>query len=126
MTDLFRSLLQHATTQGSRSTALNPLAWALGIILSAFLVAARIPNAPTWVLLLLGSASALFVLSFVIAYFILLYTDRDALRSERFTLSKMAIEKSVVGDSLKGFTAIGPDEQRALPPAETTQPLGLP
>lgn len=122
MTDLFRSLLQQATAQGSRSTALNPLAWALGIILSAFLVAARITGVPTWVLLLLGSSSALFILSFMIAYFVLLFSDRDALRSERFTLSKMAIEKSVVGDSSRGFRAIELDEQRALPPpAEITQ-----
>jgi hypothetical protein len=105
MSDLFRSLLQQATAQGSRSTALNPLAWAFGIVLFALLAAARVPNLPFWVLPLLGGTSALFGLSFMVAYFILLFKDRDALRSEKFTLSKMALEKNITGDSLKGFIA---------------------
>lgn len=119
--ELFRSLLQQATAQGSRSTALNPLAWALGILLSAMLLAARISNLPIWVLWLLGCSSAVFVTAFVVAYFYLLFTDRDALRSERFTLSKMAIEKSVTGDSLRGFTAADLGDQKVLPiPGEIT------
>lgn len=47
-----------------------------------------------------------FVVAYMAAYFILLFKNPDALRSERFTLSKMALEKSVTGDSLAGFTAL--------------------
>jgi hypothetical protein len=68
---------------------------------------------------LLGIAVASTGLAFLVAYFILLFVDRDALRSERFTLSKLAIEKSVTGDSLRGFAAIEVADQRALSvPAE--------
>lgn len=112
--ELFRSFLQRATAQGSRSTALNPLGWALGIILSAMLLAGRISNRPTWLLPLLGVCAGGVVVAYIVAYFILLFIDRDALRSERFTLSKMALEKSVTGDSLKGFTALDLDDQKVL------------
>ena len=121
--ELFRSLLQQATAQGSRANALNPLAWALGIVLSGMLVAARIPNLPTWALTLLGTCAAILVIAYLVAYFYLLFTDRDALRSERFTLSKLAIEKSITGDSLRGFTAIELGDQKILPvPSEITEP----
>jgi hypothetical protein len=61
-------------------------------------------------------------IAFLVAYFILLFVDRDALRSERFTLSKLAIEKSVTGDSLRGFTALDIGDQDILPaPAETSE-----
>ena len=93
---------------------MNPLAWALGIVLSATLVAARVHNLPPWVLPLLGGAAGLIVLAYLTAYFILLFVDRDALRSERFTLSKLAIEKSVTGDTLKGFTAIDVGDDKLL------------
>jgi threonine/homoserine/homoserine lactone efflux protein len=120
--ELFRSLLQQATAQASRANALNPLAWAFGLALSALLVAARISGAPQWLLVLLGVAVAGTGSAFLVAYFILLFIDRDALRSERFTLSKLAIEKSVTGDSLRGFTALDIGAQNILPtPAETTE-----
>ena len=117
--ELFRSLLQQATAQGSRANALNPLAWAFGLSLSALLVAARISQ---WLLVLLGVAVAGTGIAFLVAYFILLFVDRDALRSERFTLSKLAIENGVTGDSLRGFTALDIGDQNILPaPAETSE-----
>ena len=100
---------------------MNPLAWALGIVLSAILVAAGIHNVPPWVFLILGIAACVLVLAYLTAYFILLFVDRDALRSESFTLSKLAIEKSVTGDSLRGFTAIDLGDQKILPAPEVTE-----
>lgn len=114
MSDLFQSLFQHATSQGSRSTALNPLAWALGICLAAFLVALRVSNLTPWVLPLLASLVVIFVFAFVISYFILLFKDRDALRSERFKLSKMALERSLTGDSLTGFAVMDTHNHETL------------
>jgi hypothetical protein len=105
--ELFNSLLQSATAQGSRANALNPLAWAFGLALSALLVATRIPQTPAWLLEFLGCVVALVGIAFLTAYFILLFVDRDALRSERFTLSKMALEKSILGDSTHGPISLG-------------------
>jgi hypothetical protein len=87
--------------------------------LSALLIAARISGAPVWLVVLLGVAVAGTGTAFLVAYFILLFIDRDALRSERFSLSKMAIEKSVTGDSLRGFAALEAGDQQVLAvPAE--------
>jgi len=63
------------------------------------------------------------VVAYLVAYFVLLFVDRDALRSERFTLSKLAIEKSVTGDSLKGFVAIelNAEKSHSLPAENTEQ-----
>lgn len=86
-------------------------------------MAARISGAPRWLLILLGIAVCATGSAFIVAYFILLFLDRDALRSERFTLSKMAIEKSVTGDSLKGFTALYPGDPKAISaPADNVEP----
>lgn len=76
-----KSLLQHASVQGSKSTALNPLGWGLGIVLSATLTAAP-DHPPFWLTPCLGAFSGLFMLAYLVAYFILLFKDRDALRSE--------------------------------------------
>jgi hypothetical protein len=100
--ELIRSFLQQATAQGSRSTALNPLAWALGLCLSSLLIAISL-NAPYWVTVFLSVVTALILIVFLFAYLYLLVKDRDALRSEKFTLSKMAIERSVTGDNIAGF-----------------------
>lgn len=45
----------------------------------------------------------LVLLVFLGAYIYLLLRDPDALRSEEFSLNKMALEKGLVGDSTHGF-----------------------
>jgi hypothetical protein len=82
---------------------MNPLAWVLGITTSALLIALRVPQTPLWLLSTLGTLPVVVLIAFLTAYFILLFKNPDALRSEKFTLSKMAIEKSLTGDSLRGF-----------------------
>src|SRR5690348_2400583 len=100
--ELIRSFLQQASVHGSRSTVLNPLIWALGTTFSAILVSIY-GNAPFWLTVVLTIFGGLILLVFLGAYLYCLVSDRDALRSEKFTLSKMAIERSVTGDTLKGF-----------------------
>jgi flagellar basal body-associated protein FliL len=106
MPDLIRSLLEQASAQGSRSTALNPLGWALAIALSGLAAIVRAEKAPGWLIVLLSVLVSILVLAYLVAYFYFMRKDPDALRSEKFTLSKMAIEKSITGDSLKGFTKL--------------------
>jgi hypothetical protein len=100
--ELIKTFLQQANASGSRSTALNPLGWALAMFLSA-LITAAIKHAPAWVTILLAIFTATFFLAYLASYGFLLLKDRDALRSERFTLSKLAIERSIMGDNLTGF-----------------------
>ncbi len=100
--EVIRWLLQQATAQGSRSTALNPIAWAFAVILSA-VVASVWVHSPNWLIILFSVFAALILVVFLFAYIYFALTNSDALRSEKFTLSKMAIERSVTGDTLRGF-----------------------
>ena len=99
----------------------------MAIVLSTLAIVARIVGLSGWVLVLLGTFAGLFVIAFLAAYFILLFRNPDALRSERFTLSKMAMERSVTGDSLKGFTEAELVDRDVLQiPAEATRGRELP
>lgn len=99
---LIRSFLQQASAQGSRSTALNPLGWLVALLMPG-VVATSIWSVPVVVtmtlLVMLCAASVLYGGAYI--YFML--KDPDALRSEKFTLSKMALERTAVGDDLVGL-----------------------
>ena|ERR1035438_41954 len=115
--ELIRSLFQQASAQGSRSTALNPVGWVFATILSA-LIGSTMAKAPQWITVLLSVFAGLILFVYLFAYVYLMFRDRDALRSERFTLSKMAIERSITGDSLRGFSEVEfGEEKKGLPPS---------
>ena len=103
--DRFQEILQEATGRGSRSTALQPLIWVLGTLVAGLVATSRIGQAP-WIAVLAGVMVTVVLLALLGAYFFLLIKDRDALRSERYSLSKLAIEKSLTGDSIAGFTLL--------------------
>ena len=94
--------MSHSDASGSRSTILKPLTWLLGILLATLLAAFRF-GAPQWFCYLLAGIAILAVLLFFFAYGFCLFKDRDALRSERFSLRKMEIEKGLYGDSDLGL-----------------------
>jgi hypothetical protein len=90
----------HATL--SRSDVLKPLAWLVLILASALIVVAVYsPHAwlVSWLLALLIVAAAIY--SF--AYLYCLFKDRDALRSEKYSLQKLAIEQNLLGDNSVGM-----------------------
>src|ERR1700732_1748070 len=101
--ELIQTFLKQASARGSRSNALNPLAWAFGMTLSALIASILAGHSPSWLTILLAVFASLILLAYLGAYGFLMVKDRDALRSESFTLSKMAIERSVTGDNLQGF-----------------------
>jgi hypothetical protein len=103
----FTSLLSQQTS-ATRSTALTPLAWLLGILLSGDCLLVRL-GAPTWLVVLVSVLTTACIPAYLYAYFYLLTNDRDALRSERFSLGKIAIEKGIVGDDLTGVLEIDQD-----------------
>ena len=97
-----RALLSHSDASGSRSTILKPLTWLLGLLLATLLAAFRF-GAPVWFCYLLAGIAVLAILLFFFAYVFCLFKDRDALRSESFSLQKMQIEKGLYGDSNLGL-----------------------
>src|SRR5258708_18772972 len=95
--EFFRSMLQHASASGSRSTVLQPLLLAMTILIPG-LLGAIYYGAPFWVLVLLGFFLAATLTIFLIFFVFYGIKSPDLLRSERFMLSKMAIEKNIIGD----------------------------
>jgi len=102
MLEYFRSLLQQAKIGYSRTSALNPVQW-IFVISTGGLIGALSWHAPTWVLILFGAFSSLTIILFAYSYVFFMHKDSDALRSERYSLSKMAIEKGLLGDDIKGL-----------------------
>lgn len=98
-----RGFFSHANAKGARSTALHSLQWALGLLL-ATLPALVSFNAPNWILSLVFIFISLVVAVFLGAYVYLLIKNPDALRSEEFSLSKLAMEKGLVGDNVHGLS----------------------
>ena len=84
--------LSRASVTGSRSTALQPLHWLLGLMLTATLGAVQV-DAPMRLVVFLSACSGVAFLLECGAYVYFLRKDPDALRSEHFTLEKMRLER---------------------------------
>lgn len=93
--------IAESTAKGARSTALQPLQWVLGMLLTALSPALWL-GAPAWLTAALGIAGAVVLLVLLGSYVYLLIRSPDALRSESYTLRKMEIEKGLVGDNISG------------------------
>lgn len=97
-----RDMLHQATEDGSRSTALKPVGWMTAVLTSSSIGSAYF-GSPLWLTVIFGVSSALSVGLYLFAYIYLLFKDRDYLRSERYSIQKLAIEKGVLGDSSSGI-----------------------
>jgi Na+/glutamate symporter len=86
---------------------LTSLAWLLGLLLTAALWAVRL-NAPEWLLALLAVLAVITVGVYLYAYVYFMKHDSEALRSERYSLGKLAINKGVAGDDLAGIIEVEP------------------
>ena len=85
----------------SRSDILRPLTWLVGLFLFAT-VSLVATEAPQWMLIGAGLLLGLTVFLYLGAYVYCLIYNPDALRSERYSIQKMAIEHGLVGDSAAG------------------------
>src|SRR5688572_15941049 len=95
---LIRAFLEQASEQGSRSTVLKPLGWMMALLVSAVLAAFYL-NSPFWVGMLFAVFTVITMALYLFAYLYCMFRDRDALRSETYSIQKLAIEKGFVGDS---------------------------
>jgi hypothetical protein len=86
----------------SRSDVLRPLASLVGIIAIACVVLSYV-KAPEWLLTVCGICFLGVILLYAASYIYCLFNDRDALRSEKYSLHKMAIEHGVYGDNTAGI-----------------------
>ena len=107
--EIIRAIIEQVTGSVSRSTALKPLAWLIGILVvgTAGLGYSDSESDVFYGFFVLLVVS---VAIYLIAFSYLLITNVDALRSERYSLEKLAIEKGVYGDNL-----IGKVDPRTIP-----------
>ena len=98
---------------GKKSTALQPINYAVTILLLAFIASFTV-NAPLWVPFCLLCMIAGALILFWHAYIYFMKSNPDALRTEKFNLTKFAIERGLVGDNIVG-ALLSYDEKRALP-----------
>tara|TARA_B100000959_G_scaffold244599_1_gene268640 strand:- start:3204 stop:3590 length:387 start_codon:yes stop_codon:yes gene_type:complete len=103
--NLIRAFLEQASAKGSKSTILKPLAWMMTICISATLTSAHF-SLYVWIVYLFAGFSCITMALYLIAYLYCLVKDRDALRSETYSIQKMAIEKGFVGDDISGVLPI--------------------
>lgn len=99
---MLHALLQQISSEGKRSTAMQPLIWLLGILLVGTLSSFYF-DLPVWVGKIIIGLLILIVLVFIGVYIYFMLNNSDALRSEKYSLNKMAIQKSILGDDLSGL-----------------------
>lgn len=108
-----RQLLEQQIGFSKKSTALQPVIWVIAIIGGILAASIRYASSHgvivTLVIILVGVLTL-----FGGAFIYLLLNDRDALRSEKYNISKLAIERGVIGDSQTGTPPI-PDDLLNLP-----------
>jgi hypothetical protein len=109
---MLRDFFQSASAKGARSTALHALQWGLGLFLTG-IPAAIWAGAPQWLLVFFAFALGAILITFLGSYIYLLMKDRDCLRSEHFSLSKMALERGLMGDDITGLIE-EPDGKRPV------------
>ena len=110
---LIKSILTQSTIKGVRSTILRPLAWMMGILLSATVIVVVLQS-PFWFQIILSIFLVLSILLYLFTYILCLFTDKDALRSENFTISKLAIEKGIIGDNITGILRLSKEEAKLI------------
>lgn len=99
---LIKAFMQQANATGSKSTILKPLGWMMAICISATLTSTYFKSETYIVNIFLGFSILTMILYFT-TYIYCLINDRDALRSETYSIQKMALEKGFVGDNMSGI-----------------------
>ena len=100
--NIIRELLEKSDASGSKSTILKPLTWLLSVLIAGLLFLFKL-NAPFWAYVFFSIIISVIIALFLFAYLYCLFKDRDSLRSEKFSIQKMAIEKGMYGDNLTGL-----------------------
>lgn len=101
----FKELFERSDASGSRSTILKPLTWFLSILIGGVLSLTWL-KASEWLVIFFCIVIVAVILLFLFAYIFCLFRNPDALRSESFSIQKLAIEKGVYGDSTTGMIKI--------------------
>jgi Na+/pantothenate symporter len=100
--NIIRELLHKSDASGSRSTILKPLTWFISLVIGGIILLIKI-DSPNWIVIMFSIIMAFSIFVFFFAYVYCLFTDKDAIRSEKYSIQKLAIEKGLYGDSTSGI-----------------------
>jgi hypothetical protein len=100
--NIIRELLHKSDASGSRSTILKPLTWFISVVIGGIILLIKI-NSPQWLVIMFSIIMGLSIVIFFFTYVYCLFTDKDAIRSEKYSIQKLAIEKGIYGDSTSGI-----------------------
>ena len=92
----------------TRSDALRPLIWPLGICAISMTFSAF--HGSSWLTYALGAMFFVALSLYLVAYYYCLLKNPDALRSESYNVQKMALERGIYGDSQTGIFEGGFEE----------------
>jgi type IV secretory pathway TrbD component len=113
MIEQFKAWLNLAQVGQSRSSITNPLQWTLVILGGAILAGSKL-GIRSWIIDALGVGLFVVLALLLYAYGFFMHKNPDVLRSEHFHLSKMAIERGLLGDSLHGLVEEAGKEREPL------------
>ena len=82
---LISTLREQMNATLSRSDVLRPLAWLIGILTTAIILMV-VAKGPEWLLILMSVLLVFSIGIYFFAYVFCLFRDRDALRSEKYSL----------------------------------------
>jgi hypothetical protein len=114
MQNFFKSAFSESSAKAARTTALHSLQWMVFILLSG-LSSSVLLGAEGWVKIAIGVGIGAVLLVYLASHLYLLLKNPDALRSEQYSLQKLAMEKGLMGDSLRGVVDME-SELGKLPP----------
>jgi hypothetical protein len=98
---ILTQLLAKAYQSGYRSNILNSLIYICAVIITAIAVLSK-TSVDKWIINGLAVTLFIVIAVFVFSYLYCVVKDRDALRSERYSINKMAIENKFFGDDKSG------------------------
>ena len=110
MAELWAKIAQQVGS-GSRTDILRSLAWPNALLLTA-LIWGSVKNAPSSLLLILTILLVFFMLLYAASFVFFAIKDPNMLRSEKFNIEKMAIERGLYGDDRVGLNEIAQPQKR--------------
>ena len=87
---------ESGTVERVRATPLKPAVWMTGVLVWATVVGLFL-HVPTWGAVFLCGLTGVSFLFYLVSYIYLLAVDRNALRSERYRVPRVARERGVEG-----------------------------
>ncbi len=99
------TLREQMQAELTRSDVLRALIWPSGGLLLA-IISAISAHAPTWVIIGLFVILCIFMVIYAGAFIYFAVHDPDALRSEKYKLHKLAIERGFFGDDKTGIVEL--------------------